>query len=197
MIRLNLLLYFVVLFSFTCASQNADFRLLKFLNEGNKPIWDQSMKGLSFSVYAAMPITVGGIWLNGHFKKDSAQKRSAYKSAVAIGFAIAMSSGIKYLVNRPRPFVTHPTEIIKRDEAGPYSFPSGHTNASFATATSLSLTYKKWYVSVPAYAYAGFVGYSRMRLGMHYPSDVIGGAVLGTACAWLTWKVERALNRAK
>lgn len=197
MIRWKKYLYLALFISTSSLAQNVDFKILKSLNEGNKPLWDQSMKGLSFSVYGAMPITVGGIWLHGYFKNDSTLKRNAYKSAVAIGFAIAMSSGIKYLVNRPRPYSTHPTDIIKRDEAGPFSFPSGHTNASFATATAVSLTYKKWYVAVPAFTYASFVGYSRMRLGMHYPSDVLAGAILGSSCAWLTWKVEKTLNKKK
>lgn len=197
MILLKPYFFLLLIISSSSLAQNLDFKILNSLNEGNMPIWDKSMKGVSFSVYAAMPITVGGIWLHGHFKNDSTLKKNAYKGAVAIGFAIVMSSGIKYLVNRPRPYVTHPTDIIKRDEAGPFSFPSGHTNASFATATTLSLTYKKWYVAVPAFTYASFVGYSRMRLGMHYPSDVLAGAILGSSCAWLTWRIERALNKKK
>ena len=70
------------------------------------------------------------------------------------------------------------------------SFPSGHTSFAFATATSLSIKYPRWYVIAPSYLWAGAVGYSRMNLGVHYPSDVLAGAMLGAGSAWLTCKVN-------
>ncbi|MBS1651975.1 MAG: phosphatase PAP2 family protein [Bacteroidetes bacterium] len=151
------------------------------------------MRGLSFSIYPIMPTSVGSTWLNGYLKKDQTMMRNAYKSAIGIGLAMITATGLKLIVDRPRPFVTYANEIVKRDDAGPYSFPSGHTTAAFATATTLSLSYKKWYVAVPAYLYAGFVGYSRMRLGMHYPTDVLAGAVIGAGFGILTWKLDQLI----
>ncbi len=69
-------------------------------------------------------------------------------------------------------------------------FPSGHTSLAFAIATSLSLKYPKWYVIAPSYVWACSVGYSRMNLGVHYPSDVLAGAVLGAGSAFLTYKLN-------
>lgn len=86
---------------------------------------------------------------------------------------------MKYGFNRKRPFVTYPDLITKKSEAGSPSFPSGHTSQAFATATSLSLAYPKWYVIAPSLLWAGAVGYSRMELGVHYPSDVLVGALIG------------------
>ena len=67
---------------------------------------------------------------------------------------------------------------------------------AFATATTLTLECKKWYVAVPAYAWAAGVGYSRMYLGEHYPSDVIAGAVVGAGSAWLShWATQKLFHK--
>ncbi|HMX78072.1 MAG TPA: phosphatase PAP2 family protein, partial [Chitinophagaceae bacterium] len=68
---------------------------------------------------------------------------------------------------------------------------------AFATATSLTLITKKWYVAVPAYSWASLVGYSRMYLGVHYPADVLGGALLGTGSAFLSYKINQWLHPEK
>lgn len=102
------------------------------------------------------------------------------------------STALKYSVNRERPFVTYP-DIIKKTDTHSPSFPSGHTSNAFATATSLSLAYPKLYIIFPSFAYAGTVAYSRMHLGVHYPSDVAAGAVIGAGCAYLTHKVNKLL----
>jgi membrane-associated phospholipid phosphatase len=55
----------------------------------------------------------------------------------------------------------------------------------------LSLNYPKWYVVVPSYAWASLVGYSRMAIGMHYPSDVLIGALVGSASSFLVYKLRK------
>jgi membrane-associated phospholipid phosphatase len=72
-----------------------------------------------------------------------------------------------------------------------HSFPSGHTSNAFVTATSLSLNFKKWYVILPTYAWATAVGYSRMHMGVHYPSDVFAGAIVGAGSALITYKANQ------
>lgn len=160
------------------------------------PCWDKTMKGLSATVYPLAPVSVVGTLACGYLRKDKLMIRNGYKSIITIGLAMTLSTALKYSIQRERPYVAH-KDIIQRDATGPYSFPSGHTTAAFATATSLSLSHRKWYVAVPAYLYAGFVGYSRMRLGVHYASDVLGGALLGIGSGLLTWKVDTWVNRRK
>jgi len=175
-------------------AQNQDFKILQSINAREMPNWDKTMKGVSFSVYPVMPLTCAGIWSHGYFTKDPVMMRNGYKSAITIGLALGITTGLKLAINRPRPYVTYPDEIIKRDETGNLSFPSGHTTGAFATATAISLTYKKWYVVAPAYMYAGLVGYSRMRLGVHYPTDVLGGMVVGIGCGFLTWGIDKLIQ---
>lgn len=89
---------------------------------------------------------------------------------------------VKNIVKRPRPFTSYSTLIPLIPPPGQYSFPSGHTAAAFSCMTVLFFTHRK-------YAYAGILlatimGFSRIYVGVHYPSDVIAGAVIGivTAC---------------
>src|ERR1039458_5126997 len=104
---------------------------------------------------------------------------------------------MKYAFNRPRPFVTYPLLITKKSDAGSPSFPSGHSSCGFATATSLSLAYPKLYVIAPSFLWASAVGYSRMELGVHYPSDVLAGAIVGAGSSWLMWKVNKWMGKKK
>ncbi len=89
---------------------------------------------------------------------------------------------IKELVQRPRPSVTLATARVLTP-AGGASFPSSHATNNFAAALVLSAYYPKrrwlWYSA------AFVVAYSRVYVGVHYPLDVLGGAVEGTLLAWL------------
>lgn len=131
----------------------------------------------------------------GHVTHNKELKLKSYKTGVSLLVAGAISSTLKVTIQRERPFVTYPDIIYQKTEVGSYSFPSGHTNFAFATATSLTLAFPKWYVIVPAYSYAAAVGYSRMYLGVHYPSDVLAGALIGAGSSLLTWKAQKWLNK--
>jgi membrane-associated phospholipid phosphatase len=116
------------------------------------------------------------------------------KSGVAIVAAVSMSTVLKYGIHRERPYSRYP-DIEKLSDDSTPSFPSGHTTSAFCTATSLSLMYPKWYVIVPSYSWAVAVGYSRMHMGMHYPSDVLMGAIIGTASSFLSFKVQKWIGQ--
>jgi membrane-associated phospholipid phosphatase len=75
------------------------------------------------------------------------------------------------------------------------SFPSGHTTHAFVLATSVSLVYPEWYIIAPSYIWAGAVGYSRMHLGVHYPSDVWAGALIGSGSAYLCHQINQKINQ--
>jgi membrane-associated phospholipid phosphatase len=136
-----------------------------------------SLGYVAYTIPAAL--MVGGI-----VRHDSQMRQNAINvgssAAITLGFTLLMKTVFK----RRRPFVQN-LKIVAVYNAGSTSFPSGHTSTSFAVATALSRAYPKWFVIVPAYLWAGSVGYSRMYLGVHYPSDVFGGALLGTTSSWL------------
>lgn len=186
---ISLVLLFIIIGEYP--SQNTDLRILKACNAGNLPMWDKTMEGITHSVYPVMPLTVGGIWLYGWKKKDKEMMRNGIKSGLAIGMAGGITIILKKIINRPRPFVTYPNDVTQRTKTGPYSFPSGHSTAAFATATALSLSTKKWEIAAPSFAYAALVAYSRMRLGVHYPSDVLAGSVIGIGSGFIVWQADK------
>jgi membrane-associated phospholipid phosphatase len=169
--------------------------MLRAINKHEHPQWDKTMKITSTSIYPAMVIAPSSLLLTGYINEDKLMMRNGIKTGVAIGLNVLLTSGLKYAINRPRPFVQYPNDIIKRTDAGKYSFPSGHTSTAFATATALTLSTKKWYVAVPSYAYACAVGYSRMRLGVHFPSDVLGGMIVGIGTSLLVFQIGKWLQK--
>ena len=173
--------------------QNWDIDLLRHINlERNKSL-DGTFR---FITNSAAPITFGVPVLicgTGLIRHDSLTVRNSLYIGSAIAVTVIITTIAKYTINRPRPFETYP-DIEKLTFGGGPSFPSGHTSETFALATSLSIAYPKWYIIAPSFLWAGAVGYSRMDLGVHYPSDVLAGAVLGAGCAWLTYKVNQKLN---
>jgi undecaprenyl-diphosphatase len=114
------------------------------------------------------------------------RNKGIQKKALYIGLSVLLSAIIalifKYGVNRVRPFLVY-SFIQKVTDGGSTSFPSGHTCDAFALATAVSIAFQKWYVVVPFYLWAFAVGYSRIDLGVHYPSDVFGGIIIGSASA--------------
>lgn len=112
--------------------------------------------------------------------------------AGCLGSAIVMF-GMKQIFQRERPFVDYPESIEARIKETGYSFPSGHTTGAFALATGLTLQYRHLYIAIPSYLFAVGVGVSRIYAGVHYPSDVLVGALVGTASAFLAHWLSKEL----
>jgi membrane-associated phospholipid phosphatase len=125
------------------------------------------------------------VYAIGLITKDSITKRKGIMIGGSLFISTVVMTAMKYGIRKERPFVTYP-DIQKLASAGSPSFPSGHASMAFSTATSLSIAFPKWYVITPSFVWAGAVGYSRMHLGVHYPSDVLVGALIGVGSAWLS-----------
>jgi len=195
MVEMKRFLLFILLFqSLLLYSQNADIRMLRRFNLGRYEQLDGTFSAISntarpFSI--AAPMLVYGIGL---IEKDKNMRYKALMMGASFMVATGISTTLKYTIKRDRPYITY-TDIEKISVGGSPSFPSGHTSDAFSNATSLSLAFPKWYVIVPSYAYASAVGYSRMHLGVHYPSDVIAGAVIGAGSAFLCYKAQKWLGK--
>lgn len=191
-----LIVLLTLLVGYSSRAQNVDIDILRNINHNRNTTLDPTFKTITNSVF---PVAVGvpAVVTTLHLlNKDSASKQRA----IIIGGTVIISSAItgllKYTIQRERPFVTYPdiNHITPEDS---YSFPSGHTSTAFALATSVTIAYPKWYVATPAYLWASSAAYSRMHFGVHYPSDVIAGALIGSGSAWLCYQLNKRLLQRK
>jgi membrane-associated phospholipid phosphatase len=184
----------LILLAFTSVkAQNFDTRLLQKINSPSTKN-DKFWLGITHSVTPMALATPISLYAMGYFHYIPKGKENAYATAGSLAINSLLTFGLKYGINRERPFVSNPN-IYKKTEAGKYSFPSGHTSLAFATATSLTIAYPKWYVAAPAFMWAGAVGYSRLHLGVHYPSDVLAGAIIGTLSSFISFKMNQKLMK--
>ena len=131
-----------------------------------------------------------GLLIGGIIRNDRQMRENSLYIASSTALTWGLTVLIKHLVKRPRPFVQN-IRIVPVYRAGSTSFPSGHASTTFSTATALSSAYPKWYVIAPAFLWAGATSYSRMYLGVHYPTDVAAGMALGTGTALLLQPIKR------
>ena len=193
MVRQSFLLI-LVLFTSTLFGQNFDINTLRSVNLNRNENLDPTFKHITNSyaiVSIGTPLTMYAVGL---INKEEQIKKDAIFIGESVAASVFVTIVLKEAIKRDRPFVTYP-EIEKLSSAGGYSMPSGHTSIAFATATSLSIAYPKWYVIAPSFVWASAVGYSRMHLGVHYHTDVIAGALVGSGSAYLTYKINKWLNK--
>ena len=171
-------------------AQDLDFRILYDLQQHRTPKADVAMRWVSNSVWLTPAVPLGmavGGW--------ATDDRPLLNNSATVGCAwlgtIGLTIGTKYMVRRPRPYQAYPDVLVPVTTEPDPSFPSGHTSMAFCTATSLSLLYPHWYVVVPSMLWASAVGFSRLYLGVHYPSDVLTGALLGTGVAIMSYHLSQ------
>jgi len=189
-------LYFFVL---KVNAQNVDVDILKSINPRypTSKVWE-AVSGSGYWLTAAVPV---GQITYGLLAKDKKAQHDALETAISLGIASIISETLKRTINATRPADKYPNEIFVTDPKHGRAFPSGHATLAFATAASLTIEYKKWYIAVPAYAWASAVGYSRMYRGYHLPSQVLSGAAFGIGSAyashWITNKLWKQKEKSK
>lgn len=131
----------------------------------------------------------GLIWLIGSALLLISKKtrKIGIMALVALAFSVLIDNVIlKNLVARTRPYEVVPGLTSLIGAQNDFSFPSGHMGSSFAAAVVMYRGLQK-NVGVPALVFAFLMGFSRLYVGVHYPSDVISGALIGTAIALFTY----------
>jgi membrane-associated phospholipid phosphatase len=168
------------------STQGIDLRILEAINPRYPT--SQYWQYTSASAYVFSGVATVAPFVYGLASGDRHAQYQSYQVMISMGLDIIAQEGLKVTFNRERPGDKYPNLVFPNSPAHGKSFPSGHTSLAFSTAAELTIQYKKWYIAVPAYLWAGSVGYSRLYLGKHYASDVLGGAATGIGTAYLsTW----------
>lgn len=177
------------------AQSSSEVNTLRRINPDNpnSAFWT-SLSSTSKYISVGVPV---GYFVAGLIHDNKQLKQKAAYTAAAILLNTATTTLLKNVVKRERPYNTFRGIFPDKIESD-FAFPSGHTSSAFATATSLAITTKKWYIAVPALAWSTGVGYSRIYLGQHYPSDVIMGALVGSSSALIChWASKQLAKRKK
>lgn len=159
-----------------------DAMLFRAINSAHTPALDAVMLGVSWLGYFP------GIWfvLGAAALGWPRGRAAAFRMCLAVSLTYAMASGVvKPVAGRVRPSHT-PAMAARVLEAQPpssASFPSGHAAAAVAGAMAAARVVPR--ASWVFWALATLMAYSRVYVGVHYPSDLLAGALLGLACAWL------------
>jgi len=163
--------------------QEIDIKILHAVNGGRLACLDpffvfitDSAAFIAFGIPVLMLIT-------GIVRKQTLLRQKALRILFSVLASALLANILKYSINCPRPYEIYPF-IEKLSVGGSPSFPSGHTADAFAFAFALSFVYRKKYLVIPVFIWACMVGYSRMVLGVHFPSDVFAGALIGFGCAY-------------
>ena len=178
---------------------NLDVNLFRSINKNRSkfkdavlPIVDRSGPPMGL-VYPITSIVYG------RSSKNYYDENSGYLLGIAEGLNFCLTFGTKYIVKRKRPYAglknVYHKEIQRTD---PYSFPSGHTSIPFTIAALYNMRYPKYpQIYVPMYVYSLIVAYGRPYFGMHYPSDLLGGMVVGAGSAAIIFSLRSNLFKFK
>ena len=156
-----------------------DLTLLTFFNQSlAHPLLDLLMVGLTYGGLALLP-SLGLVWLVGK------RRRVGLALLTALAASLALTFAFQYLALRPRPDdvrLLFPTPNFP-------SYPSGHAATAFAAVLVLGLAYRRWWVL--SLIGASLIALSRVYLGYHYPSDILGGAILGSGVGAASLRLDR------
>jgi undecaprenyl-diphosphatase len=120
-------------------------------------------------------------------------RKQGFAVALALIFELIFNEKIiKHIFARTRPFVLNPTVDTVISQPSSYSFPSGHTCTAFAAATAIFFYDRR--LGTVAYAAAALIGFSRNYFYVHFPTDVLCGALLGILLGFAAAKIIRAVS---
>lgn len=167
-----------------------EFPFLDALQKIHNPILDRLMVAVtSLGNIGIFWILTGLLML--FFKRT---RRCGFTVLLALLFSLLAGNLIlKNLVARSRPCWINPDVALLIPNPGDFSFPSGHTQASFAAALSIFLCHRK--AGIGALLLAAVIGFSRLYLYVHFPTDVLGGLLIGCVLALIAFGITGQITK--
>ena len=132
-----------------------------------------------------------GLWGRGAGEPD-ARRRVLLLSMAAVGLALGVNAVLNVLFPRPRPFLVLPIHLLVTSPPRDPSFPSDHAAVASAIAVTLRGVAPGW--ARLGLLGAVIIGASRVAIGVHYPSDILGGMAVGAGCAVMALRAEAPLR---
>ena len=161
---------------------------------GKVRFFDELFKGISNDYFAILCVCLTLIWL-WFSVRDKTQREKTQKAvlmaAMSIGFAGAAVDICNILYTRPRPFLTLPANLLYYPPTDS-SFPSNFAAIMFAAIVPVILANRKWGIWLLILALV--TGFGRVYIGIHYPLDIIGGAVIGIFTGFFALGVGWIIN---
>lgn len=129
------------------------------------------------------------------FFKSTRKAGASSLTAMVLGLLVTNLT-LKPLVSRLRPWVVMDGFVTLVTSSDMNSFPSGHTCAAFAFGVALCAALPQKWAKAAALIAAALMGFSRLYVGVHFPTDVLVGAVVGTVCGLVgAWLVRLVIGR--
>ena len=181
--------------------KNIDVSIFRSINNSRTNTLDKIVFVTDKSILPVSILTPAVLFTVSRINKDYYDENSAVLNMLSEATSTIVSFGLKIIVKRPRPYTVLKNVMLRKGDltfADPYSFPSGHSATAFSFATSLTLRYPDKPVLISGlYAYALAVSLGRIYLGVHYPSDVLSGMLIGTGSAILIFSLRKEIISGK
>jgi undecaprenyl-diphosphatase len=165
----------------------ADRAVFEWINglAGHVPIIDNFLRGIAndYFIIIGFCLVLVALWFGTRdFARRKVNQTAVIVAAISLGISQAVVDIINIFLFRPRPFTLLPTQLLFYAPTDS-SFPSNAAAITFAAAFGVFFVNRK--VGTWLLGLAAFLGFARIYVGVHYPSDVLGGAAIAAAVAWV------------
>ncbi len=181
-------------------TENLDVKIFRSINSNRSDFKDKFFSLTDKTVFPAAVVVPLTFYIFSHSNNNMYDENSSILLGASEFTSLGLTLAIKNIVKRKRPFVTL-NNVYSSEKNSPtddYSFPSSHTSTVFSMATALTLRYNDKPVLIAGmYTYALLVSYGRVYLGVHYPTDILAGAIVGAGSSILIYSLRKEILKTK